>query len=61
MSLDVKHQESFFDEVMRNDKDETDELEKVINMFMKKSKQIVSQHLSIYIINESKFDIIIFI
>ncbi len=60
MFLDVKHQESFSDKVMRNNKNEINELKKVINMFTKKSKQIVSQHLSIYIINESKFNIIIF-
>ncbi len=60
MSLDVKHQESFSDKIMKNDENKIDELKKMINMFMKKSKQIVSQHLSIYIINESKFNIIIF-
>src|SRR6266487_6943721 len=59
-SLDVKHQESFFNKVMRNDEDKINKLKKVINMFIKKSKQIVFQHLSIYIINESKFNIIVF-
>jgi len=60
MFLDVKYQESFSDKVIRNNKNKINELEKVINISIKKSKQIVSQHLSIHIINENKFNIIIF-
>jgi len=60
MSLDIKHQESFFNKIMRNNKNKINELEKMINIFTKKSKQIVFQHSSIHVINKSKFNIIIF-
>ncbi len=60
MSLDAEHQESFFNKVIRNNEDKINKLEKVINIFIKKSKQIVFQYLSIHIINKNKFNIIIF-
>src|SRR5436190_8078442 len=66
MFLNHENQDSFLNEIMKNDNDNNnnfnnDEIESVIDMLTKKSKEMISQHSSIQVINESKFKSFIFI
>ena len=61
MSSDFKNQESFSDEIMKDDKDKNNEFNEVVkcseSMLTKKSTQTILQCSDIHMINESKFNI----
>ena len=60
-TLSDSEDQSFRNKIMIDNNNNDEESDEIINTFMKKSKQMLLQYSSIWMIDESKFESFIFI